>query len=135
MFRKALMASLSDRMIWFNSFQVDPIYKTIRNTAKALMEMEDYSKDKAWKYAIRKRKYLLDSVLEEFEPQRWKGRNSQNMTMMVMMMISQLVKDSKCEKNHEDILVFILQSEVRTRIHVDIFRKGLKRFMALDIHI
>ena len=47
MFRKALMASLSDRMIWFNSFQVDPIYKTIRNTAKALMKMEDYSKDEA----------------------------------------------------------------------------------------
>ena len=73
MFRKAFMASLSDRMIWFNSFQLDPIYKTMRNTANALMEMEDYSKDEAWKYAIRNRKYLLDSVFEEFEPPEMEG--------------------------------------------------------------
>ena len=73
MFRKALIASLSDRIIWFNSFQADTIYKTIRNTAKALMKIEDYSKDKAWKYAIGKRKYLLDSVLEEFEPPEMEG--------------------------------------------------------------
>ena len=37
------------------------------------MEMEDYSRDEAWKYAIRKRKYLLNSVLEEFEPPELEG--------------------------------------------------------------
>ena len=90
MFRKALMAYLRDRMIWFKSFQAVPIYKTIRNTAKALIEMEEYNRDEALKYAIRKRKYLLDSVLEEFQPQE-----------MMLMMISQLVKDSNLniEKN------------------------------------
>ena len=67
LFRKALMISLSDRVMWFNAMQVDPIYKTIRNTAKTPIAMEDYGRDEAWKYAISKRKYLLDTVLEAFE--------------------------------------------------------------------
>ena len=67
-FRKALMTSIRDRVIWFNAMQTDPIYKSIQNTAKNLIVMEDYSRDEAWKYAICKRKYLLDTVLDEFEP-------------------------------------------------------------------
>ena len=31
LFIKALMASLSDRVMWFNAMQADPIYKTIGN--------------------------------------------------------------------------------------------------------
>ena len=56
------MISLSDKVMWFNAMQVDPFYKTIRNTAKTLIAMEDYGRDEAWKYAISKRKYLLDTV-------------------------------------------------------------------------
>ena len=69
LFRKALVVSLSDRVMWFNAMQVDPkcIYKTIRNTAKTLIAMEDYGRDEAWKYAISKRKYLLTTVLEAFD--------------------------------------------------------------------
>ena len=43
-----------------------PFFKSIQNTAKNLIVMENYSRDQAWKYAICKRKYLLDIVLEEF---------------------------------------------------------------------
>lgn len=67
-FRKALMALFTSRVTWFNAMQTDPIYKAIRKTAKGLMEGEDYGRDEAWKYAISKRKYLLDTVLEEFDP-------------------------------------------------------------------
>ena len=66
-FRKALMTSISNRVIWFNAMQADPIYKSIQNTAKNLIVMEDYSRDEAWKYTICKRNYLLDTVLDEFE--------------------------------------------------------------------
>ena len=58
---------LSDRVMWFNGMQVDPIYKTILNV-KTLIAMDDYGRDEVWKYAISKRKYLLDTVLEAFEP-------------------------------------------------------------------
>ena len=67
LYRKALMTLFTSRLTWFNAMQTDPIYKTIRHTAKGLMEMEDYSRDEAWKYAISKRKYILDTILEEFE--------------------------------------------------------------------
>ena len=49
LFRKALMASLSDRVMWCSVMQVDPIYKNIVNMAKTLIEMEDYGR-----YAISK---------------------------------------------------------------------------------
>ena len=52
LFRKALMASLSDRVMWFNAMPVDPIYKTILNTAKTLIATDDYGRDEAWKCAI-----------------------------------------------------------------------------------
>ena len=68
LFRKALMALLSYRVMWFNAMQDYIIYKTIRNTAKTLIEMEDYGRDEAWKYAINKRNNLLDTVLEAYEP-------------------------------------------------------------------
>ena len=58
LFRKALVASLSHRGMLFNAMQVDPVYKII-HTAKALAEMEDYGS---------KLKYILDNVLEAFEP-------------------------------------------------------------------
>ena len=48
--------------------QRNAIYKSIQNTAKNLIVMEEYSRDEAWKYAICKRKYLLDTVLDKFEP-------------------------------------------------------------------
>ena len=68
LFKMALMAFLSDRVMWFYVMQADSIYKTIWNTAKTLIAMEDYGRDEAWKYAISKRMYLLDTVLEAFEP-------------------------------------------------------------------
>ena len=55
LFRKALMALLSDRVMCFNAMQGDVIYKTIRSTAKTLIVIEDYGEDEVWKYAISKR--------------------------------------------------------------------------------
>ena len=43
------MASLSDRVMWFNAMQAFPIYKSIGNMAKTLIEMEDYGR-----YAVSK---------------------------------------------------------------------------------
>ena len=54
--------------MWFNAMQGDSIYKTIWNMDKTMIEMEDHGRDEACKYAISKRMYLLDTVLEAFEP-------------------------------------------------------------------
>jgi len=69
-YRKVLVQVLTNRIIWFNAMKQDPIYKRMRKSAKDLMDMEDFDKDEAWKYAVSKRKYLLDSVLDDFDPPR-----------------------------------------------------------------
>ena len=67
-FRKALVTLFIKRMTWCKAMEQDPVYKTIRKTVKRLKEDEDFESQEAWKYAVSKRKYLLDKVLEDFDP-------------------------------------------------------------------
>ena len=46
----------------------DPLHKKITDTAKRLRDEDDFDKDDASKLAIKKRRYLLDGKLEEFDP-------------------------------------------------------------------
>ena len=46
----------------------DPLHKKITDTAKRLRDEDDFDEDEALKYAIKKRRYLLDGKLEEFDP-------------------------------------------------------------------
>ena len=46
----------------------DPLHKKITDTAKRLRDEDDFDEDDALKYAIKKRRYLLDGNLEEFDP-------------------------------------------------------------------
>ena len=46
----------------------DPLHKKITDTAKRLRNEDDFDEDDALKYAIKKRRYLLDGKLEEFDP-------------------------------------------------------------------
>lgn len=67
-FRKALMTLFIQRITWCKAMEQDPVYKTIRRTVNNLIENDDFDKQEAWKYAVNKRKYLFDTVLEEFNP-------------------------------------------------------------------
>ena len=44
----------------------DPIQKRVMETAKRLRDNEDYDYDESIKYAVKKRKYLIDKKLEEY---------------------------------------------------------------------
>ena len=46
----------------------DALHKKITDTAKRLRDEDDFDEDDALKYAIKKRRYLLDGKLEEFDP-------------------------------------------------------------------
>ena len=46
----------------------DPLHKKITDTAKRLRDEDDFDENDALKYAIKKRRYLLDGKLEEFDP-------------------------------------------------------------------
>ena len=55
-------------MIWFGEMKQDSIHKKIKETVKRLMDDEDYDEDEAWKYAVKKRKFLMDKILQSYNP-------------------------------------------------------------------
>lgn len=67
-YRKAVMENFMARMQWWCDIQQDPIFKAIKRTASHLMDIEDYDRSEAWKYATSKRKYLFDKLLSEYNP-------------------------------------------------------------------
>lgn len=56
------------QMLWYNDMRRDPVHKKIKSTAKRLREEEEYETSEAWKYAVKKRKFLLDNVLNAYYP-------------------------------------------------------------------
>ena len=46
----------------------DPLHKKITATAKKLRDDDEFDEDEALRYAIKKRRYLLDGKLEEYDP-------------------------------------------------------------------
>ena len=46
----------------------DPLHKKITATAKRLRDEDEFDEDEALRYAIKKRRYLLDGKLEEYDP-------------------------------------------------------------------
>lgn len=55
-------------MLWHNDMKREPVSKKIKSTAKRLREEEEYETQEAWKYAVHKRKYLFDNVLNAYDP-------------------------------------------------------------------
>ena len=55
-------------MMWHQKIRRDPVHRKISKTAKRLREEEDYDTLESWKYAVEKRKYLLDDVLACYDP-------------------------------------------------------------------
>ena len=45
----------------------DPLHKKITDTGKRLRDEDDFDEDDALKYAIKKRRYLFEGKLEEFD--------------------------------------------------------------------
>lgn len=67
-YRKAIMENFMARMQWWCDIQQDPLFRAIKKTASQLMELEDYDRSEAWKYATSKRKYLFDNLLCDYNP-------------------------------------------------------------------
>ena len=65
-YRKKMAEILTETALWLRNFLNDPVFISIKNTAGDLQDIEDYSGDESWKYAIKKRKFLLDKKLEEY---------------------------------------------------------------------
>ena len=57
-----------DEIFWQQDLNKDPIHRKIKDTAKRLRDEEDYDTRESWQYAVKKRKYLFDDVLNGYKP-------------------------------------------------------------------
>jgi len=67
-YRKAMMAILQKRVLWFLSLQQDPVYKAIKATAREAREEDEFERQEAFLFALNKRRFLLDKVLKRYNP-------------------------------------------------------------------
>ena len=78
-YRKAAIGIFMKRMEWVNAIHQTPVYQAIRKTARELVDLEDYGREEAWKYATSKRKYLFDDILKEYDPPEIDGDEEEDM--------------------------------------------------------
>jgi hypothetical protein len=65
-YRKAMMNIFGRKLVWFDAMKKDPIYKAIKKTVNQLIATEHYEGEEALKYAILKRRFLFDKVLDNY---------------------------------------------------------------------
>ena len=59
----------------------DPVHQRIMKTAKRLREEEDYNDDECMQYAIKKRKFLIERKLDEYDPPSYEEDEVQARTL------------------------------------------------------
>ena len=55
----------------------DPVNKKIASTAKRLRDEEDYDEDESRKYAIKKRKFLIEKMMDNYDPPSYEETEEQ----------------------------------------------------------
>ena len=55
----------------------DPVNKRIASTAKRLRDEEDYDEDESRKYAIKKRKFLIEKKMDNYDPPSYEENEEQ----------------------------------------------------------
>ena len=66
-YRKTVAQFFSKTILWCRALKEDSVYNKIKKTASDLELMEDYGSEEAWRYAINKRKYLFEKVLNRYQ--------------------------------------------------------------------
>jgi hypothetical protein len=67
-YRKALTNIFTENVIWINALKDSPVFQSIKKTADSVIQTEDFDTEEAWKYAVNKRKFLFEAVIEGYNP-------------------------------------------------------------------
>ena len=59
----------------------DPVNKKIQETAKRLRDEEDYDEDESRLYAIKKRKFLIEKKLNDYDPPSYEVTEVQTLSL------------------------------------------------------
>ena len=60
----------------------DPVNKKIQETAKRLRDEEDYDEDESRLYAIKKRKFLIEKKLNDYDPPSYEVAEEQTLSLL-----------------------------------------------------
>ena len=66
-YRQALISNYHDLVQMENILKKDPIHKQIMATAKRLRSEEDYDLAESYAWALKKRKFFLEKMLDNYE--------------------------------------------------------------------
>ena len=65
------------------SLKKDPVHQKIMKTAERLREEENYDDDESMQYAIKKRKFLIERKLDEYDPPSYDEDEEQARTLLL----------------------------------------------------
>lgn len=66
-YRSSLVSKYQHLVSLGSALKKDPIHKKVISTAHRLKDDEDYDEEEAMQYAVKKRRYLLERKLDEYE--------------------------------------------------------------------
>ena len=66
-YRSSLVSKYQDLVALGSALKKDPVHKKVMSTAHRLRDEEDYDEEEAMQYAVKKRRYLLERKLDEYE--------------------------------------------------------------------
>ena len=66
-YRSSLIFKYQDLVALGSALRKDPVHKKVSSTAHRLRAEEDYDEEDAMQYAVKKRRYLLERKLDEYE--------------------------------------------------------------------
>ncbi|KAL4231794.1 hypothetical protein ACF0H5_009370 [Mactra antiquata] len=67
-YRKALTNVFTENVLWINALKDSPVLQSIKKTVDSAIQTEDFDSEEAWKYAVNKRKFLFEAVIEGYNP-------------------------------------------------------------------
>ena len=70
-YRSALMARYQDLVHLYSNLKRDTMHKKVLATANRLRDDEEYDEEETTKYALKKRRYLLERKLDEYDRQSY----------------------------------------------------------------
>ena len=66
-YRSSLVSKYQDLVALGSALRKDPVLKKVMSTAHRLRDEENYDEKEAMQYAVKKRRYLLERKLDEYE--------------------------------------------------------------------
>lgn len=87
-YRSKVIARYQELIRLGTAMKKDPVHKKLMATAHRLRDEEDYDEEEAMKYAIKKRRYLLERKLDEYERPNYSPEEEETLNHLMPAVVS-----------------------------------------------